>query len=57
MPEHVHSPWYPLAGAAKVEHRLKAIKSRYSHRIKPLLVALRCNLLRPLTIQQRPWCC
>jgi putative transposase len=54
MPEHVHLLWFPLAGAAGIEHLLKAIKRPFSYRIKQLLIESRSGLLRRLTIQQRP---
>jgi putative transposase len=54
MPEHVHFLWFPLAGAAGIEHLLKAIKRPFSYRVKQLLMESRSRLLRRLTIQQRP---
>ena len=54
MPEHVHLLWFPLPGASKVEHLLKAIKRPYSYRIKQILVQHHSPLLDRLTIRQRP---
>ena len=54
MPEHVHLLWFPLPGASKIEHLLKAIKRPYSYRIKQILVQHHSPLLGRLTIRQRP---
>jgi putative transposase len=54
MPEHVHLLVFPLPGAPRIEHLLKAIKRPYSYRIKELLEQHKSPLLNQLTIQQRP---
>jgi putative transposase len=54
MPEHVHLLWFPLPGAAEIEHLIKAIKRPYSYRIKQLLIEQNSPLLAQLTIRQRP---
>ena len=54
MPEHVHLLFFPLPGAAAIEHLIKAIKRPYSYRIKQQLVASQSPLLYELTVRQRP---
>ncbi len=54
MPEHVHLIVYPLAEAKGIDRLLRAIKRPYSYRVKQRLIASGADLLRRLTIRQRP---
>lgn len=54
MPEHVHLLVYPLAKGDDIDDLLKAIKRPHSSRVKKLLIEAESDLLKTLTIRQRP---
>lgn len=54
MPEHVHLLVLPRTTDCRISGLMKAIKRPYSDRIKPLLKQSNAELLKKLTIRQRP---
>jgi putative transposase len=54
MPEHVHLLGYPSVSEPDLDKLLFAVKRPYSYRIKQLLIENDSELLRRLTIRERP---